>query len=69
MNPVECRELLQEAVVLVEVSSPEHRALGGIYSDHPELYAEMLAAPVDQLAELGRRRYERFGIEIEPYIF
>jgi hypothetical protein len=69
MNPGDCRDLLQSAVVLVEVSGREHRALGGIYADHPELYAEMLVAPVEELAELGRRRYERFGIEIEPYIF
>jgi hypothetical protein len=69
MNPGECRAVLEDAVVLVELSRAEHLALGGIFADHADLYAEMLAAQVADLFSLGRLRYERVGIAIEPFIF
>lgn len=62
MEPSECRQLLETAVVLVEVSGDEHRKLGGIYKHHPEVYAEMLTADIPELPGLGWQRYQRVGI-------
>jgi len=69
MNPVECRALLESAVVLAEVSGDEHRALGGIYANHPDLYAEMLITPVSDLPDLGLQRYKRAGIVVHGFVF
>jgi hypothetical protein len=69
MHPGDIRELLESAVVLVELSREEHLRLGGIFADHEAIYGEMLASPVADIIDLGFRRYERSGIEIHPYIF
>lgn len=65
MDPSECRALLKQAVIIARVTPPEHRQLGGIYTDYPDLYRQMLTAPVSQLPELGKERYQRKGIELQ----
>jgi hypothetical protein len=63
-KPDECRSLLGTGIVLSRVTKPEHRALGGIYTHHAELYGEMLLSPVSDLPALGCRRYEAVGLEL-----
>lgn len=66
MEPGQCAELLNDAVVIALVTKAEHQRLGGIYTHHPELYAEMLTVPVADLAGLGSQRYQRAGISLHP---
>lgn len=65
IDPAQCRDLLAEAVVLAVVTREEHKTLGGIFTHHRDLYAEMLKAPVPDLPALGRKRYRRSGIKLQ----
>ncbi len=60
-KPNECRELLNTAVVTAYVTPEEHQDLGGIWTHHPDLYAQMHTAPVSQLPELGLKAVQRLG--------
>jgi hypothetical protein len=66
MNPSECRELLETAVIIADVTPAEHIQLGGIYAHHKDLYGRMLKAPVSQLPSLGWERYAAKEIEVKP---
>jgi hypothetical protein len=66
MNPTECQELLETAVVIARITSAEHRELGGIFMQHAELYGRMLKAPVSELPDLGRERYRGTSITLQP---
>jgi hypothetical protein len=65
MNPSECRELLETAVIIADVTPAEHVQLGGIYTHHQNLYGRMLKAPVSQLPSLGWERYTAKKIEVK----
>lgn len=64
MKSSECEWLLNEAVVLARITKSQHTALGGIYQHHRELYAQLLSAPVGQLAALGTERYRAAAITL-----
>ena len=64
-DPSECRALLENAVVIAHVTPAEHTQLGNLWTDHPELNAKMLTAPVKDLARLGRQRYADRGVELK----
>jgi hypothetical protein len=64
MKPRQARLLLETAVVGALVTKAEHRQLGSIWTQHPELYGRMLKAPVKRLHELGLRRYFDAGVEL-----
>lgn len=62
MRPNQIRGLLATAVVLAYVTPEDHKALGGIYLNHRELYEAMLDCPVADLPHLGWQRYRRSKI-------
>lgn len=66
MNPTECQELLETAVVIARITPAEHRELGGIFMKHAELYRRMLKAPVSELPDLGWERYRGTSITLQP---
>jgi hypothetical protein len=66
MNPAECRALLETAVVIASVTEAEHRRLGGIYKDTPDLYRRMLKGSVARLPKRGMERYTVTGIALQP---
>lgn len=65
MNPAECEALLQESIVIARITKDEHRKLGGIWADHPEVYARLLTAPVGELHTIGLERYSNKGVKVE----
>lgn len=66
MNPGECRELLDTAVIIASITPKEHKQLGGIFTHHEVLYGEMLKAQVSELPSLGRKRYSAVKITLQP---
>ncbi len=66
MDPTECQELLETAVVIARVTPAEHRELGGIFTHTQELYGRMLKAPVSELPDLGWERYPGTSITVQP---
>jgi hypothetical protein len=66
MNPAECRPLLEKAVIIASVTPAEHRALGGIYTHHADLYRRMLKAHVSRLPRRGMERNSATGITLQP---
>jgi hypothetical protein len=66
MNPSECRELLETAVIIASVTPQEHRDLGGIYTHHADLYGRMLKAQVSRLPRRGMERYTTARIALQP---
>jgi hypothetical protein len=65
MNPSECQELLEKAVVIARITPAEHRKMGGMFKV-PGLYGRMYKASVSELPELGRERYRAEGIAVQP---
>ena len=59
MNPDECEELFNQAIVIARVTPTEHLKLGGAMR-HPELYGRM---PTANVARLYRRGLERYDAE------
>lgn len=66
MDPTECRALLERAVIIASVTQAEHRRLGGIWTDHADLYRRMLKAHVSRLPRRGMERYSATGIALKP---
>lgn len=66
MNPSECRALLDTAVIIAKVMPEEHKRLGHLFPHNKELYERMLAAPVSQLPALGKERYVKKKIRLQP---
>jgi hypothetical protein len=66
MNPGECRELLEKAVIIASVAQEEHLRLGGIWTHHEDLYGRMLKAHVSRLPRRGMERYSATGIALQP---
>ena len=66
MNPSECRELLEKAVIIASVTPEEHGRLGGIWTHHQDLYRRMLKAQVSRLPRRGMERYSATGIALHP---
>lgn len=66
VEPADCKDLLEKAVVIAHVTPAEHRDLGGIFTHHEELYGRMLEAPVFELPALGRERYPGTLITLPP---
>jgi hypothetical protein len=64
MKSADCADLLTRAIVLARITKDEHHGLGGIYTDHEDLYDRMLRAPVGRLPSLGRKRYRDSEIEL-----
>jgi hypothetical protein len=62
MNPSQCRELLETAVIIARFTPEEHRRLGGIWTHHADLYRRMLTAQVSRLPRRGMERYKATGI-------
>jgi hypothetical protein len=65
MNPTECQELLETAVVIARITPAEHRKMGGMFKV-PGLYGRMLEAPVSELSDLGWERYRAAKIAVQP---
>ena len=64
-DPTQCRALLEKAVVIAFVTPEEHRQLGGIWTHHPEVYAQMLTRQrYAGLRKLGIQRYNDRGVEL-----
>lgn len=66
MDPAMCSEILEQCVVLARITKHEHARLGGIFSDHEPVYAQMLSEPIEELETLGLERYARKAISLRP---
>jgi len=64
MEPRDIEGLFPECVVLAHVTRDEHRQLGPLWRDHPELYEAMLSAPPQELVEIGLRRYTKRSLTL-----
>ena len=64
-DPDDCDAILRGANVTAQISKDEHQRLDprmGV--THLDLYSQMLEAPIEDLIELGLRRYEAVGVTV-----
>lgn len=63
-KPRTCERLLRTCVILAEVTPDEHCHIGTMLVTHSDLYTKMKACRIDEVVDLGWRRYRRRGIKV-----